>query len=88
MFSSKTKWNGCGTFQYINKYKQLVIIDRFKSPQRKMANFDVNIFEDNSDDHIFTELFVSPPRLKYILGLYEFDEEIADEVNDWARASI
>lgn len=82
MFGLTTKWIGFGTFEYRNKKKQLVIIDRFFASQRKKFSFDVNIFNDNSDAHIFTELFVTPSRLRYIINLYQFDKNIIDEVCD------
>lgn len=82
MFNLKSKWDSHGTFEYINKDKQLIIVDRFSLPKRNKFSFDVNVFNDNSDKHIFTELFVTPVRLRYIVGLFQFNKNIINKICD------
>ena len=80
MFDMKPKWDGHGTFEYVNKDRQLIIVDRFSLPKRRKLSLDVNIFNDNSDTHIFTELFVTPARLRYIVDLFQFNKNIINKI--------
>jgi len=73
-------WKGAGTFEYRDKAKNLIIIDKYSSPFTKEVSFDVNIFENENDESFFNEISVAPKRLKAILDFYEFDKNIIDEI--------